>query len=79
MSKGTIFAEKMADFLQKNANISKIKNVLVLKAIILKLHLCVYLRTKFQVFNIVLKSFRQEVILPTPHSPTAKWTPKKPT
>ena len=43
---------------------------------------------KFQVFNISLKSFRQELILPPPlfssslqdtHTHTTKWTPKQPT
>ena len=45
----------------------------------LKLHICVYVRTKFQVSSIILTSFRQELILP-PHPPhrTPKWTLKKP-
>ena len=33
LSKGTIFAKKNGDFLQKNADISKIKIALVLKGI----------------------------------------------
>ena len=47
----------------------------------------VYLRAKFQVSNIILKSFRQGVILPPSrarahthtHTHTSKQTPKKPT
>ena len=35
--------------------------------------MCVYLCTKFQVFRVILTSFRQRVIL----LPTSKWTPKK--
>ena len=46
--------------------------------------MCVYLRTKFQVSSIILKSFRHGVILPltpapSPPPPTAKSTLKKPT
>ena len=44
--------------------------------------MCVYLRTKFQVSSIILKSFRHGVILsltPPPSPPTAKGTLKKPT
>ena len=37
----------------------------------------VYLRAKFDVFSIILTSFRQRVILAPP--PTSKRTPKKPT
>ena len=43
----------------------------------LKLHMCVYLRTKFQVSSVILTSLRQGVILPPSH--TAKRTPKKST
>ena len=39
--------------------------------------MCVYLRTIFQVPSIILTSFRQRVILPSP--PTSKRTPKEPT
>ena len=56
------FWKKMLTFLQKNADISKIVRGLVLgKVNILKLHIGVYLRTKFQVSSIVLTSFRQGV------------------
>ena len=37
--------------------------------------MCVYLRAKFEVSNIILMSFRQGVIPP----PTSKRTPKMPT
>ena len=45
--------------------------------------MCVYLRAKFEVSNIILTSFRQGeeggVILPLPPIPTSKRTPKKST
>ena len=44
----------------------------------MKLHMCVYLSTKFQVSRIILTSFRQGVIYP-PLPPTSEQTPKKPT
>ena len=48
LSKGTTFT-KNADFLQKNADISKIKKGLgTKKAYFLKLNMCVNLRTTFQ-------------------------------
>ena len=46
------------DFLQTNADISKIKKVLVPKGIFSETT-CVYVRPKFQVFRINLTSFRQ--------------------
>ena len=41
----------------------------------------VYLRVKFEVYSIILTSFRQGVILPHPPPPPETWkqTPKKPT
>ena len=45
MSKGNIFAKKM-DF--------------YLKVYFLKLHICTCLRTKFQIWSIILTSFRQD-------------------
>ena len=76
--------QKKADFLQENANISKIKTVLVLKVYFLELHMGVYLRTNFQVPSIILTSFRQRKdmgrggggILSSPT--TLKRAPKKP-
>ena len=56
----------------KNADINKIKSWYY-NVYFLKLHICVYLRTKFQVSSIILTSFRQGVILPH----TTKRTPKK--
>ena len=50
---------KNAKFLQKNADISKIKEVLQLKGNFLKVHMCVYLRTKFQVSSVILTGFIQ--------------------
>ena len=42
--------------------------------------MCVYLRTIFQVPSIILTSFRQRVILPSPPlPPTSKRIPKEPT
>ena len=40
----------------------------------LKLNMCVYLPTKFQVSSMILTSFKQGRLSPIP-----KWTPKKPT
>ena len=42
--------------MQKNADISKIKGLGTRRYT--KLHMCVYLRTKFQVSSIILISFR---------------------
>ena len=44
---------------KKNADISKIKNTLVLKGIFYETTMCLYLRTKFEVCSIILTSFRQ--------------------
>ena len=52
--------------MQKNANVKKIKRALVLKGIFLETTFVCVLRTKFQVSNIILTSFRQEVILALP-------------
>ena len=71
-TKKVLFLPKNFDFLQRNADISKINRVFVPN--VMKLHMCVYLRTKFQVSSIILTSFRQEVIL-TP--PIAKRNPHK--
>ena len=68
------------DFLQKNVDISKIKEVLVLKLILLKLLLCVYLCRKFQVSSIILSSFRQVEFYSQPPSsstPYCKMNPLK--
>ena len=60
LGKGTIFAKK-ADFLQKNADIKKIKRGLILKGIFSETkYVCVYFRVKFEVSSIILTSFRQE-------------------
>ena len=56
----------MLIFLQKNADISKTKGVLVLKCIFFETTYVLYLRTKFEVWSIILKSFRRVVILPPP-------------
>ena len=64
------FWTKTADFLPKNADISKIKETLVLKVYSLELHMCVYLRVKFKVSSIILTSFRQGLILSPPPPPT---------
>ena len=50
-----LFWPKNADFLQKkkNADISKIKKVLVLTVYFLKLHMDVYLRAKFKISSII--------------------------
>ena len=51
-----LFWLKSANFLQKNADISKIKRALVLKGIFSE---TAYLRAKFQVSTIILTSFRR--------------------
>ena len=66
-------------FWKKIADMRNMKGVLVLKKICFqKLHMCVYLQTKFQVPRMILTSFRQNrgwgfVIS------NAKRAPKKPT
>ena len=54
---------------------AKLRGYWYSKVQFLKLHMYVYLHSKFQVSSLILTSFRQGVILP----PTAKQTPKKPT
>ena len=76
-----LFLPKIQIFAKKNADISKLKRVLVLKGVFsetayLWLLIRVYLYTKFQVSSIILMSFRQWVIL-TLHL-IAKRTPQKP-
>ena len=53
---------KNADFLQKNAGISKIKKAWYSKVYFSKLHMCVYLRAKFQFSSITVTSFRQKCV-----------------
>ena len=69
-TKKVLFLPKNFDFLQRNADISKINRVFLPN--VMKLHMCVYLRTKFQVSSIILTSFRQEVILPLSFHKTEK-------
>ena len=54
---------------------AKLKGLWYEKVYFLKLHMFVYLLTKFEVSGIILTSFRQRVILPPSIS---KRTPKKP-
>ena len=63
--------------LQKIVDISKIKGVLYQKLYFLKLHMSLYVHTKFQVSSLILTRFRQGVNLP--HPPTTKRNPKKTT
>ena len=53
------FYQKMVIFCKKNAGISKIQRALVPKSIFLKLHMCVYLPTKFEISSKILRRFRQ--------------------
>ena len=73
LSKGTIFA-KCADFLQKNAAISKVKGVLVLKDIFLKKHMCVL---TYQIPNFRHNSNEFEKALILPPSPLPQNEPLK--
>ena len=57
LSKGTIFA-KNTDFVQKK-DINKINGSWYKKRYFLKLHMCVYFRTKFSVSRINLWNFRE--------------------
>ena len=67
LSKGTIFA-KNDDFLQRKMLISaKLRGTSYLKVSFLKLHMCVYLPSKFQVPSIILTSFIQGVALIRSH------------
>ena len=67
LSKGTIFY-KNAYFFVKNADISNIKEVLVLQGIFFETTYVLVLTTKFEVWTIILKSFRRGrgVVLPPP-------------
>ena len=58
MSKGAILAKKRY-FLQKNADISKIKGALVLKGIFSETTFGYVLTCQFSVSSIILTSFRQ--------------------
>ena len=69
----------MLMFCKNDANISKTKEVLVLKGIFSKpKYVCVYLRTKFQVSSIILTSFRQGegFYPPTPQNEPLKSPPR---
>ena len=65
---------------KKKIDINKIKKAMVRKSIFFKTtNVCVLTYTKFQVFSIILTSFRQgEEFYPSP-TPTSKRDPKKPT
>ena len=70
--------KQFSDFLQKNADISKIKEVLVLNLFFfMKLHMCVYLRSKFQASSIILKSFRQGGAILSSHRQTRLKNPPR--
>ena len=67
LNKATIIAKKIIIFCKKNADICKIKRILVLKGIFSEImYVCVYLRIKFQVSGIILTSFRQKYPPPPP-------------
>ena len=64
----------------KNADVSKIKGLMILKGIFLKLKMQVYLHTRFHVSSVILTGFGQEggaggILSP----PTEKRTSKNPT
>ena len=52
-----LFFPKNADFLKRNADISKSSRASVLKCIFQKPHMCVYFRSKFEVSSVILTSF----------------------
>ena len=73
-----LFLPKNAEFLQKHAEICKIKEVLVLKGIFSKTaYVCVLAYQISSLISIIVTSFKQGVILPPTH--TSKRTLKKPT
>ena len=55
------FSQTLVNFCkkEKKGNISKTKKALLLEVYFLKLLICIYLRTKFEVSGIILTSFRQ--------------------
>ena len=59
-------------FLPKNVDYSKIKGSCYWKVYFLKLHMCVYFRTKLEISNLILTSFKQGVILSPPCPPQNK-------
>ena len=59
LSKGTTFPQKCWFFLEKDADISKIKEVLVRKGMFSEITYMCVLTYYFQVSSIILKSFRQ--------------------
>ena len=71
------FLPKNVTFCKKTDDINKIKGFLALKGRFSKTANVCVLHTKFQVSSMILFSFTQGAILPTPS--TAKQTPKKPT
>ena len=54
-----LFFTKNADFLQRNLTSSKFRGSAYEKVYVLKPHMCLYLSTKFKVWSLILKSFRQ--------------------
>ena len=64
-------------FLQKNANFLQIKEILVLRVNFLKLHMRVYIHTKFQLSSIILR--QGVILLSSLLTITAKRIPKNPT
>ena len=66
-----------ADFLQKMSTSAKLRG-LGIKTYFLKLLMCVYLRSKFQVSKIILTSFRQGEFYPQ-ITPSAKQPSTMPT
>ena len=61
-----LFWPKNTDFLQKMLTSARLRGPWYKKVYFLKLHMIAYLRAKFQVSSIILTSFRQGVIPPTP-------------
>ena len=77
LNKGTV--PKMLIFCKKFADIKKIKNVLVLKVYFLKSHMCLYLRTKFEVSKHNSNEFQTRLnftSFPPPQNEPLKSTPR---
>ena len=63
------FCQKMLIFCKKMLTSAKLSGPWYQKVYFLKLHMCVYLRTKFEVSSIILTSFKQRGYFTPPSSP----------
>ena len=64
------FCQKMLIFCKKMLTSAKLSGPWYQKVYFLKLHMCVYLRTKFEVSSIILTSFKQRGYFTPPFLPS---------